>query len=241
MNIFNRKILVIGLDGGSWDLFNDIIDSGYMPYLKKLKSNGTFGPIASTIPPISPAAWGTIQTGRDCLEDHIYEFYCFNKKTKNIDMVNSDFLKNTIWEILSKVGKKIAVVNVPMTYPPKKVNGFIVSGILTPSLNSNFTYPSSLKQNILNKIPDYQFQYSEDVRFKNPHYNIKDFIENRIKNIKDRTKVCVWLLNNYKIDILMVNFQANDILQHVLWGYFDKENILYNPEIRSYAFKTFHK
>ncbi len=241
MEIFNRKALIIGIDGATWKTFNELIEKDYMPYLKSLIENSKIGSIKSTIPPISPAAWATIQTGKDAINMNIYEFYCFDKITKNIKIVNSNFLDNTIWKILSKVGKRIAVINVPMTYPPKPINGYIISGILTPSLDADFTYPAYLKFEILKKIPDYQLHYSEDVRYGNPHYDIDGFIKERIKNIKDRTKVCVWLLNNFKLDILMVNFQANDILQHVFWGYMNKGHELYDENIKTFIFKNFYK
>jgi predicted AlkP superfamily phosphohydrolase/phosphomutase len=241
MKDFNRKVLVIGIDGATWKTLDEIINGNHMPYLQKLLKNSSKGNISSTIPPISPAAWGTIQSGKDAISNNIYEFYCFNKDSKDFEIVNSNFLKNDIWEILSKVKKKISVVNVPMTYPPKKVNGQIIAGILTPSLESEFTYPRHLKKKLLNRIPDYQLKYSEDVRYGNPHNDIIDFINKRIKNIKDRTKVCVWLLNNFKTDILMVNFQANDILQHALWSYMDEESPSYDVKIKKMVFKKFYK
>lgn len=241
MDVFNRKILIIGLDGATWDILDQVMEDGYMPYLRKMRDNGSFGILKSTIPPISPSAWGTIQTGKEALNNHIYEFYTFNKNSKKIKLINSEYLNNTIWEILSKVGKTVGVVNIPVTYPPKKVNGYIVSGILTPSLDVNFTHPPELKEQILNKIPNYQLKYQHEKRYGNPLYNIKDFISQRIKNVKDRTKVCIYLLHNYKIDILMVNFQAHDILQHTLWAYLDKNHVKFNKKLQDYIFKRFHK
>ncbi|MFX1502654.1 MAG: alkaline phosphatase family protein, partial [Promethearchaeota archaeon] len=241
MNVFNRKILIIGLDGAAWSIFDEIISLGYMPYLKKLKDEGAFGGIQSTIPPISPAAWGTIQTGINALNNNIYEFYCFDKSKRKIQIVNSNFLRNTIWEILSNVGKKVGVINVPMTYPPKRVNGYIVSGILTPSLDSNLTYPPGLRDEILKEFPDYQLHYSEDVRYGNPHYDINGFVKQRIKNIEDRTRVCVKMINDFKVDIFMVNFQANDILQHVLWGYLSKDNKLFDEKLKFSVYNIYHR
>ena len=139
MEIFKRKVLVIGIDGATWNLFDEILNNGYMPYLKKLKDDGAYGIMTSSIPPISPSAWATIQTGIDAIHSNIYEYYYFDKNSKKIKIVNSNLIKNSIWEILSNVGKEIGLVNVPMTFPPKKINGYIISGILTPSINSNFT------------------------------------------------------------------------------------------------------
>jgi len=241
MNSLNPKILIIGIDGGTWKILDDAIEQGFMPYLQKLIKEGAYGSVSSTIPPISPSAWGTIQTGKDALKNHVYDFYSFNKITKELKIVNSTFLKNTIWDILSSVGKKVAAVNVPMTYPPRKVNGFIISGILTPSINSDFIYPPELKHKILEKVPNYQLKYTDEKRYGNPIANMENFVNQRIKNLKDRTKVCLFLLYNYKLDILMVNFQANDILQHSLWGYIERDHVLYNNKIREYIFNNFHR
>ena len=241
MGIFNRKILIIGLDGATWNIFDEVINKGCMPYTQKLRESGYYSTIKSTLTPISPAAWSTIQTGIKCLKNHIYEFYTFNKVKKTLEIVNSNILEKTLWDQLSNLGKRVGILNVPMTYPPRKVNGTVISGILTPSIDNIFTYPADLKQNILEKIPDYQLKYSEDVRYGNPHYNLKKFIKKRIKNVKDRTKLMLYLFRNYKYDIFMVNFQANDILQHVAWGYMDKNNELYNNSTKNYIFKNYYK
>lgn len=241
MNSYQRKILVVGIDGGTWNILNAAIENGDMPYFGKLKKSGAYGILKSSIPPISPSAWSEIQTGRKAINSNVYEFFSFNKKTKEIQIVNSGFLNNTIWDILSNLGKRMAIVNIPMTYPVKRVNGITVSGILTPSIRSNFTYPPKLKNYILEKIRDYQFNYTDEKRYGNPIHNMEDFIQNRIKNLRDRTKLCVYLLHNYKFDILMVNFQANDILQHSLWGFMKKDHPLFDDNIKNYIFKKFHR
>ena len=87
-------------------------------------------------------------------------------------------------------------------------------------------------KDILEKIPDYQLNYTLEKKFANPLYNTKEFINQRIKNLKDRTKLCIYFLHNFKIDVLMVNFQANDILQHSLWGFMQKEHRLYDQKLK---------
>ena len=106
MDLFKRKVLVIGIDGATWDIFDEILNDGYMPYLKKLKDNGAFGILKSSIPPISPTAWATIQTGIEAIQSNIYEYFYFDKISKKFNIVNSNLLKNSIWDILSNVGKK---------------------------------------------------------------------------------------------------------------------------------------
>lgn len=213
----------------------------YMPYLFKLYTDGVSGNLRSILPPLSPGAWTAIQTGIDPLEFNIYDFKIFNKRERKYKIVNADLLEGTIWEILSSVGKKVAAVNIPMTFPPKKVNGYIVSGLLTPSIESEFTYPSFMKDLILNKIPDYQVNYPESIKFLYNANDIKNFINQRKKDLKNRTEVCLNIIKNDDIDFLMVNFQANDLLQHILWGFLDKENKLYSIILRNFIFREFYR
>ncbi len=241
MSSFNKKVLVIGLDGAVWDLLDEILENDYMPYLKKLKNESAYGILNSTIPPISSAAWATISTGREPLDLNIYSFQFFDKNEKKAELVSSNLIENPIWEILNKVGKKVAIINIPLTYPVKKINGYIVSGMLTPSIESSFTYPENLKKKILEKIPDYQIKYSENIQALSTGLLLKKFIQDKIKNIKDQAKICLNLIYNDNIDFLMINFQANDFLQHALWGFMEKSHDLHRTRIKEYIFTNFYR
>ena len=50
------RVVVIGIDGGSFDVLGPLIEKGRMPVLKKLIDNGVRGNLRTVIPPITPAA-----------------------------------------------------------------------------------------------------------------------------------------------------------------------------------------
>src|SRR4030067_3297128 len=69
------------------------------------------------------------------------------------------------WDILSRAGRRVNVVGVPGTYPPKPVNGNLVSCFLTPSTKSNYTHPAGLKEEIAKWVGEYYvavLQYRTD-------------------------------------------------------------------------------
>jgi len=62
---------------------------------------------------------------------------------------NSVYVKeDTLWDIFSRKGKNVVAMAVPQTYPPKPLNGYMITCFLTPDTNSRYTYPDSLKQEI---------------------------------------------------------------------------------------------
>jgi predicted AlkP superfamily phosphohydrolase/phosphomutase len=51
----------------------------------------------------------------------------------------------TLWDILGAGGKRVIVLNVPLTYPPRRVNGLMVTGLLTPVSARDMSYPFALE------------------------------------------------------------------------------------------------
>ena len=172
----NRKIFIIGIDGGTWTVLTPTIEQGYMPFLKSLVETGASGILESTLPAITPAAWGSFQTGCNPGQNGAFDFAYWDRKQKKDCYVSSNTLQTTIWETAGKAGKRVGLVNVPMTYPPKKINGCMVTGILTPSLKSNFTYPAELKKQLLKAVPHYHIFNLKNASAGSPHKNFKPFV-----------------------------------------------------------------
>src|SRR3972149_2608030 len=133
-------------------------------------------------------------------------------------------------------GKKVILINVPMTYPPKPVNGLLVSGLDTPDIHSDFTYPAVLKQEILSKFPEYRINLhlggylQTDRRRKKALQMIFDSIETRYR-------VACYLMDNYPWDFFIVKFNNPDIVQHHFWKYMDPDH----PEYQADSCEEFKK
>jgi len=225
-----KRILIIGLDGATFDVLNPMIKAGRMPTLAELIETGTAGILDSTKPPITPAAWTTFMTGKGPGQHGIIDFEKYDVKTNKLSF-NSTFeiREKTIWEIFSEKGFLVGSVNVPMTYPPRKVNGFMISGFETPSTDTDFTYPSDLKDDILRQWPDYNYQtdwkrktFGGDKLFqRNLRYIEKSFAQGY--------ELATFCGEKYGWDILMVLFKLVDNLQHKVWKYLDPKTSHINP------------
>lgn len=217
------RLLVIGIDGGTWDIFRPLINKGVMPNLRTLVNDGADGILKSTIPPLTAPAWSSFLTGKNPAKHSIFHF---SKKISEGDKskvtpVNSRSIQGRLFpQILSDADKVIGLINIPMTYPPFPINGFMVSGMLTPEGAENFTYPVELK----NELTDYQIDLPQirkwvkkDLISPGKSKNAKSILADCLQMHARRTANVTYLACEYKWDILCVVFMANDRLCHHLW------------------------
>ena len=121
------------------------------------------------------------------------------------------------------------MVNVPGSYPPEKIKGIIISGLLTPSEESEYTYPPDLKKDLVkDKLGDFEFeQIAADDLPKGllARHAPKKLVEMANKATESHTTVTLNLLNQYEWDFAMVVFRGTDDVQHLLWG---KEDLVFS-------------
>ncbi|HUU82504.1 MAG TPA: alkaline phosphatase family protein [Phycisphaerae bacterium] len=219
-----KRVLIIGLDGATFDVLGPMMDAGRMPRLKEFIDGGTSGVLRSTIPPITPAAWTTFMTGKGPGRHGIIDFERYDVRTNQLSFNSTQCLDRTrtIWQILSDKGFRVGSVNVPMTYPPMPVNGFMISGFETPSINTDFAYPKELKRRVLDEFPQYSFK----TKWRRKTFGGDALFTENLRYIKQSfhqgarlTRFCG---DEYGWDLLMVVFKLVDNLQHKTWKYIDE-------------------
>ena len=217
-----RRILVIGLDGATFDVFGPMMDAGHMPNLKRLIAEGTSGILNSTKPPITPAAWTTFMTGKGPGRHGIIDFEKYDLATNTLHF-NSNFeiQEKTIWEILSEKGRRVGSISLPMTYPPKPVNGFMISGFDTPSIEQDFTYPRQLKDEILQRWPDYSYTTNWQRKLLGGVEQFARNIEYISRSFDQGYELAEYCGGQYGWDVMMVLFKLVDNLQHKAWRYLE--------------------
>ena len=203
------KVLVIGLDGATWDLIKPWTKEGSLPTFKRLMEEGSWGNLKSTIPPISPPAWTSISTGKNPGKHAIFDFLGMKGDYSRYPNLSINKRSAEIWDFIN--GSIVA--HVPLTYPPKKIKGIMISGMLTPSLESEFTYPRGLREEIVEKFPNYQIELNWRDYFGRKEQLIKDIYG----QLKEKINL-FWFLFHKEWNFMFFVFPEIDRIQHVIFG-----------------------
>jgi len=211
-----RKVVVIGLDGGTFDILRPLAKEGRLPTLAGLMREGVCGELTSTIPPITAPAWTSFATGKNPGKHGLVDFVYFPNHGYSVSVANSSNRRGkAIWNILSGLGRGVGVVGVPMTYPAEEVNGFLLSGMMTPPSSENFAYPPELVRELTREVGEYVVHAGEGVLPS----DLARYLDKMKADIAIRVKCALYLLRKYNPDFFMFVFGALDPLQHQFFNY----------------------
>lgn len=165
-------------------------------------------------------------TGKDPGELGIYGFR--NRSDHSYDglafATSGAVREPTVWDILGRAGKKVIVGAIPPAYPPKPVNGYVVSCFLTPGTKGRFTYPESLKGEIESLVGEYQFDVA------NFRTDDKAYIVDQVFQMTEkRFKVFEYLAITKEWDFFAAHEIGLDRMHHGFWKDFDSTHPKYVP------------
>jgi predicted AlkP superfamily phosphohydrolase/phosphomutase len=219
-----RRVLLIGLDGVPPDFLFEGMRS-VMPNVHQLISTSLRAPLRTTDPPVSVPAWPVMFTGVDPGTLGIYGFRHRKAGTYSTMYVpgSRDLPVPALWEILSARGLRVAVVGMPLGYPPPPVNGVYISDFLTPGAVDDWVHPATLKDEIERRFGPYPF----DVVFRSSERD--HLFEELLKMTRTRFDVAEWLLQQEAWDLFAIHEIGTDRLHHAYWKYFDRNHPKYEP------------
>jgi predicted AlkP superfamily phosphohydrolase/phosphomutase len=224
-----NRVFVIGLDAATFTLIDPWIEEGYLPNLGSIVKEGARGVLRSSVPYVSSTAWASFITGKNPGRHGIMDFATRESRGYDIRLLNaSDIGGSTLWTLLSEGEKRVAVINCPVTYPPQRVNGFLVSGMLTPSMRSPFTYPPSFREALLKRIPRYRIEpalaTSDRAKTK------REMAEGAIVSAQAREQATHFIMEQLpEWDFFMVVFIEPDRVQTYLWDDMDPSHPRHDP------------
>ena len=157
-----KRLVVLGLDGMDPELATKYMNEGKLPHLARLRDQGTFLPLQTTNPPISPVAWSTFQTGVNPGQHNIYDFLAPSRSTylpylssaqisgakRNLRIgklviplgkPQTKLLRKSkpFWNYLGEAGIFSSILRVPITFPPEKFSGVLLAGMCVPDLRGS--------------------------------------------------------------------------------------------------------
>jgi predicted AlkP superfamily phosphohydrolase/phosphomutase len=223
----NRKVAVIGLDCATPQLvFDRYLDD--LPNLRRLVRGGVWGRLRSSDPPITVPAWTSMMTGVDAGTLGFYGFR--NRKDYSYDgltfATSAAVTRDRVWERLGREGRRSIVIGVPQTFPPKPFAGEMITCFLTPSVESEFTWPPALKAEVGGLLGGQKYLLDvEDFRTDDKKYVLNQCY----KMVDQRVRIARHLLETRPWDFFMMVEMAIDRLYHGFWSFTDPAHPKYVP------------
>jgi predicted AlkP superfamily phosphohydrolase/phosphomutase len=221
------RLLIIGLDGLSWNLLDPLLQAGVMPHLARFRDEGAWGPLTSVVPTQSASAWASFVTGQNPARHGVVDFAV--RQPDGTYRHAKPHPASTLWHYLGRGGLQVGVLNFPITYPPDPVNGFLVSGMLSPK-GRTFTYPPTLGDELLAAVPGYRIDLEWQLYAGREGVLLRDLTE----MTRQRARACHYLLDHQDWhgssgpDLLAIAFVGPDRLQHALWRHLDPSHPLHD-------------
>lgn len=215
-----QRVFVIGLDCAAPELvFDQWRDQ--LPTFARLMDEGVYARLESCTPPITVPAWMSMLTSKDPGQLGVYGFRNrVEHNYKETAVANSTYIKEpVVYDVLGQHDKHVVMVGIPCSYPPRPVNGEMVTCFLTPGLQSQFTYPPELRDEVLTVVPDYMFDV-RDFRTDNADYLLKQIYQmtdRRFRLVRHLMEAKPW-------DFFMFVEMGTDRIHHGLWKYMDPQH-----------------
>ncbi len=214
------KVLLIGVDSGTFDLILPWAKEGYLPNIKKILENGVHGPLKDSWLAITAPRWTTIVTGKNPGKHGVFDFGNMTPayRTKPVSAENVD--AKPIQDILTEAGRRVAMLNVPNTHPVRPVNGVMIAGVPAPELDETTAYPPALLDSL--KKGGYVI-LSEEVYEKD---NEAKMIGEMNAMLEKQQAVALKLAEK-DWDFFFYVFFATDMAGHWFWKHMDKSHPLH--------------
>jgi len=211
-----RKVILIGLDGATWNIIQPLVEKNELPAFQQLLRQGVYADFKSTIPSMSPPAWNSIYTGVSPAKHSIYSFVRRTRNSYFYQPISArDRTMVPLWQHLSDHGKKVIALNLPFSYPPDRVNGILTTGLGTPSRNADFVYPPDYRNSLLSKFPDFDVDFNEDLVVLTR--DVSRFLDQIEAVTAAQIEMAKYLMHHEEWDFFFCVFRATDVIQHYFW------------------------
>jgi predicted AlkP superfamily phosphohydrolase/phosphomutase len=226
MPIVNRRFLVLGLDGGTFDLLDPLMRAGDLPFLRSLGAGGLRARLESVYPAKTIPAWYSFATGKDPGQLGIFGFMEPDGGPGRSHLVRTFRPAEAIWDTLSRSGHKVGVLNLPLgaAYP---VHGFVMPGFFSDASSS---FPRALRSQIEGALG---CPYPGEL----PVYRSGDragWMAAATRAIDQRGRAAEMLIAREHPEFLFVLFRETDRIEHQMWDELARPVELIPPDLRAF-------
>jgi predicted AlkP superfamily phosphohydrolase/phosphomutase len=218
-----HRVFVLGIDGVSFSLMREFLSGDLLPCFAETLGQGGFKRMNSVFPTVSSVAWASYMTGVNPGKHNIFGF--LDRVPQTMEMViptSTHMAGKTLWEWLSRHGKRVVVVNVPVTYPPRPVNGVIVAGFLCPSID-RISYPREVARDLKG------MGYRIDIDSWKARESTDGFLADVDDALNKRFEAAFNLMERVDWDFFQLHIIETDRVNHFLLKRWKEKDPIYGP------------
>lgn len=206
-------VVVIGLDGGNWPLIDPWLEAGRLPNIQQLRETGAWGVSESHLPPVTCPNWKCYSTGKNPGKLGVYWWERIDTETQSMSLPDArDFESPELWDYLNEDNQQAGIINLPMSYPPREIDGFVIAGG-PRSREKDFTNPPALEAELEDRF-DYRV-HPENVLTSNEDADRE--VELIHELLRTRMQAAKAMLDQYDLAFLHVTLFHLNVLQHYFW------------------------
>jgi predicted AlkP superfamily phosphohydrolase/phosphomutase len=224
------QTVLIGLDGATFTILTPLMEQGVMPFLRQFQQQGVRAVVRSVTPPLTPPAWASVMTGKLPGQHGVFDFFQREgSESHHLRFVTAeDVGTETLWTLASRHGRRVMVLNFPLTFPPPPVNGCLVPGGWVPWRQLRLgCYPPGLFDR-LRALPGFNarelvLDMALEARALEgcaPEEYLA-WIDLHIRREQRWGEVLQALVRTEAPDLVAVLFDGLDKIQHLCWRFLD--------------------
>jgi len=216
-----HPLLLIALDGGTFDVLRPLVAAGRLPHLGELIARGLCGDALSTQPPATFPAWTSLLTACEPVQHGVTDL--FVRRAGSYDLVAGGGAMRrlpTLFAEMSARGLAVASLGIPGTFPPESVNGLVVAGFDSPAASRaspRSVFPRALHAE-LERMGGWRYMtFNEQRRQLSPSAAQRALLA----DLEVKERITLALYRRRAWDLFAVHLQAADTAGHHFWHLHD--------------------
>lgn len=217
-----NRVLIIGIDAADLTLIKPWAEAGHLPNIARILNNGTFAPMRSTLPIMSPPAWTSMISGLNPGKHGIYDFISRQPGSYRLQSNRSDLTNfRTIFHHASDHNQHVIAMNIPLTYPPSQVRGMMISGLAAPE-TGKYAYPPELRDELVRQ------GYRVNVHEFEPGHE-REWVADLYAVARKQTETMIRFLHQEPWNLAMIVYRAVDETEAFFWHHMDETHPQHDP------------
>jgi predicted AlkP superfamily phosphohydrolase/phosphomutase len=196
-----RRVVLIGLDGVSYDQIIALSNNGNIPNITELMEGGSLSRMKSSSPSISPVSWTSCITGVNPASHGMFGYMDRRRESYGIYFPNAlQIGSSQIWDYVTAANKSTVAINVPQTYPAKEINGVLISGFVSLDFKKA-VFPHQICPALE------QIDYRIDVNFNEEPMDRNIIYEELLYMLKKRRETFNYLMDQVEWNLFSAYFR----------------------------------